>query len=406
MNKQQIINANIVTPQRILYGASLEIEDGIISSITESAHSKDSSWRVFDAENRWLLPGFIDIHNDSLEKELEPRPGTVFPLEVALLSLENKLISHGITTMFHSLSFRSGREGRKRGESVEQIMKSLASLRPLTIMHHFIHARVELPEVGFEEMVHQGLVSGDISLISFMDHTPGQGQYRNPEKLRYYLKHHEKMSDGKIDEHFQKILDHRKSVDTKGYFERTIALANECGIPSASHDDDSVEKVMDMHDHGVSISEFPVELEVARAADRCGMHIAVGAPNVLRGKSHSGNMSAREAIEVECADIICSDYFPPAMLHAVFTLYREGNLPLHEIVNMVSLNPAQSVKMDESIGSVEPGKHADLILVQEVGETVIVEDVFVNGILQYHRGPAGSVQGTLSPHLKSAVSLL
>jgi alpha-D-ribose 1-methylphosphonate 5-triphosphate diphosphatase len=146
-----------------------------------------------------------------------------------------------------------------------------------------------------------------------------------------------------------------------------VREALEAGLPLASHDDDSPEKILSMRGHGVGIAEFPVGLSAALAASEQGMHVAVGAPNLLRGGSTSGNLSALEAITAGAADILCSDYFAPAMLPVVFALHRDGVMPLPSAVRMVTLNPARAAGLETEIGSLEVGKQADLILVSNVG---------------------------------------
>jgi alpha-D-ribose 1-methylphosphonate 5-triphosphate diphosphatase len=157
-------------------------------------------------------------------------------------------------------------------------------------------------------------------------------------------------------------------------------LAVHAGIPIASHDDDSLEKLdyvtRELH---ATISEFPVELGIAKAARDRDMLVVVGAPNILMGRSHSNNLSATTAVQEGCADIMVSDYFPPAILHAVFKLYMDGLMPLYQAVNMASYNPARAMHISNTLGSIEEGKWGDLMLVAMRGAIPAVTDVFIGG---------------------------
>lgn len=161
---------------------------------------------------------------------------------------------------------------------------------------------------------------------------------------------------------------------------RAADMAAQAGIPIASHDDDSIEKLdyvtQKLH---ARICEFPVELAVAKEAHRRGMQVVVGATNVLMGRSHSNNLSALEAIQNGCADILVSDYFPAAILHAVFQLHERGVLTLPDAVNMATYNPAKAVGLSGRLGSIEPGKYADLLLVSKKGAVPVILSVFING---------------------------
>lgn len=226
-------------------------------------------------------------------------------------------------------------------------------------------------------MVLDFIRNGDVHLLSFMDHTPGQGQYRDLELFKNNV-----LSPEQSDAEKEKILSQRMSRAklTAEQMTRAADMAAQAGIPIASHDDDSIEKLdyvtQSLH---AQICEFPVELSVAKEARRRGMQVVVGATNVLMGRSHSNNLSALEAIQNGCADILVSDYFPAAILHAVFRLYEQGLLSLPEVVNMATYNPAKAVKLDDRLGSIEPGKLADLLLVSKKGSIPVILSVLING---------------------------
>jgi len=331
------------------------------------------------------LPGFIDLHNDGIEQEIEPRPHAIFPLAVALSSLESQLVSHGITTIFHSFSFMDGREGTLHPEGLEPAIRDLNGLRRTGTIRHLVHARYEIVEVHHYERLRRLIDDRQVSLVSFMDHTPGQGQYRDVQHLvNYYVRKYHAQPwevDAIIKERERKAGNPAVSETLA----RLVAHAQKAGLPLASHDDDSPEKVQQMRARGVTISEFPVDMPAALAASACGMHVAVGAPNVLRGKSTNGNLSALEAIGSNAVDILCSDYYSPSLLHAVFRLSNEGIMTLPAAVRMVTVNPARAAGIDSELGSLEVGKRADMILVNESGSAPSVIAAWVSGHRVYEK---------------------
>ncbi|MBN2509696.1 MAG: alpha-D-ribose 1-methylphosphonate 5-triphosphate diphosphatase [Spirochaetales bacterium] len=377
-----IIGGNIVLDDRIIENGSLVLEDGKIAYAGEKWVDCE---RLIEVHGAWVLPGFIDLHNDAIEVEAEPRPGAHIPLEIALSSLESKLISHGITSIYHSFSCIEGKREIRALDFIVRNIEALNSLKTRALIRHFVHARYDITETEFalplENFIHQGKVD----LVSFMDHTPGQGQYKNIQVLVDYLMHHHDIPEDQafkiVEERMKKggspaIFDHIKSL---------IRAALAAGLPIASHDDDSPEKVRMMKDLGVHISEFPIDRESAKAAKREGMHVVCGAPNVLRGGSNSGNMRVIDAIRDGSVDVLCSDYLPGAMLHTVFKLFRSGEMQLPEAVRMVSLHPAHAVGIHEELGSLHEGKAGDVLIVQEDKGFPFVQQVFVEGDLVLDR---------------------
>ena len=245
------------------------------------------------------------------------------------------------------------------------------------MIRHRFHCRYEITNTRGYSMLLKFIRNRDMQLLSFMDHTPGQGQYRNLEFFKNHV-----MSQSQSEEEKNQILSQRmnRAKLTAEQLALAADMAVQAGIPIASHDDDSLEKLdyvtQSLH---ARICEFPVELSVAKEAHRRGLSVVVGATNVLMGRSHSNNLSAREAIENGCADILVSDYFPAAILHGVFKLWEDGLLSLSQAVNMATLNPAKAVRVADHLGSIEPGKCADLILVSKKGDIPVILSTFING---------------------------
>lgn len=389
MNDYVITDVNIVTPDKIIENGIISIKDGIIVSIEESGLTRDFfSENIINGQGRWLLPGLIDLHNDSIEKEIEPRPNTLIPLQIALFSLESKLIYHGITSIYHSFSILEGESAVRTKEKVISNVNEINRLKEYGIIRHMIHARYEITETDFCPIIADMIEKRQIDLLSFQDHTPGQGQNNDLELYRKAMR--SKLSV----EAYQKLLEREKrqiKARASGNVDNCIDIlaekARKFGIPMASHDDDSRETIIKRKNKGVSISEFPVDLEVAKAATEENMFVMVGAPNIIRGSSMSGNLRAIDAINNHAADIICSDYISPAVLHSLFYLYHKYGISLTEAVKMATLNPAKALKLDAKLGSIEVGKIADIILVKEIEQIPFVDDVFVNGalVMNYRR---------------------
>lgn len=360
-----IENATVVLPSGILKGASIKIEDGIISKIREGSINSDQ--KRINAHERFLLPGFIDLHSDAIEKEIEPRPNSFFPVNIALFELDKKLASCGVTTIFHALSFAEGEIGVRCNRKASEIIKGINRLKGRMNVKTMVHARFEITDEGAVPYLEALLKDGNINLLSFMDHTPGQGQFREVTSFKHYYGTVYKKSDAEL----AKIIDRKLSVkeSVKSHVDYVVDLCKTMNIPMASHDDDSEEKIRWLKEMDINISEFPVNMDAACAARQSGIHVCLGAPNVLRGNSQAKNMSARDAIVSGYGDILCSDYSPMTILHAVFTIERLGILPLHEAVNMASIDPAKAVGISDRTGSIEEGKEADLTMV-DIGEEI------------------------------------
>ena len=389
MNSYLIKNAQVVTPYTVIPNGSVWVEEGRIRQVgaSEPASSAGLStaqpWplaaTVIDAAGAYVMPGIIDIHTDAMDAEIVPRPGADIPVEVAFRELERKMCTCGITTVYHSLHL-----GYEVAEMVSHSKFSRAQVfdmvhgcgRRPTLIRNKIHLRFELSGVNAYEQCLELIRGGYVDLISVMDHTPGQGQWSKESFKRHV------MAKGKTEEEFEEeLMERMRRPKIEGdRLDTLVRVARECGLPVASHDDDTIEKVDAMLALGVNICEFPINMETAQYAMQMGMHVAGGASNVLRGGSMSGNLDMTTAVSEGAVDVLCSDYYPAAILHAVFKLYRQGT-PLHEAVNLATLHPAESVRMDQEIGSLETGKAADLLIVRVQDELPMVTHSMVGGVL-------------------------
>ncbi|SHI20239.1 alpha-D-ribose 1-methylphosphonate 5-triphosphate diphosphatase [Sporobacter termitidis DSM 10068] len=376
-----IINGKIVTPEDIMEDKVLLLGGDRILGVTDGIPDAD---RIIDANGGYILPGFIDIHSDRIEQCILPRPTSMLDFELALKECESELLHLGITTMYHSLTLYKDEFFGKSPIRTKENVKKLAGLignihnRSHLIRHRF-HLRIEIDNFEAYDIARAMIESGQVHEISFMDHTPGQGQYRN---LEIYQKTISSYQGREVaNRSFEEILEYHRGKETLSLEQlRELAeLAHAHGIAVASHDDDTVEKLELNERLGVDICEFPITIETAKAAHEKGLFTVVGAPNILLGGSHSGNMSAAEAIQEGCADIICSDYYPPAILHGIFIMAERYGISLSDMVNKATLHPARAMKIDGDYGAVERGKKADLLVVEVLDGYPVITHVLVDG---------------------------
>ncbi|HIV74731.1 MAG TPA: phosphonate metabolism protein PhnM [Candidatus Pseudogracilibacillus intestinigallinarum] len=365
-----IHNGLIVTEEKILENHALVIDGKYIHAIVPNEEVKNwQNAEQVDANGAYITPGFIDIHSDYIETISAPRPTSLIDLNISLKETEKILINNGITTMFHSLSLYKtdmfSKNAMRTKENVQRLINLIHETSDdLHLIRHRLHARFEIDNTEGVDLLLENIEQNKVHLISFMDHTPGQGQYRN---LQYYydtIQGYRSISNNEIQTMIAEKQ--RAEIITPEQIKDITTLAVERNIAVASHDDDHMEKLHLVQSFGTTISEFPITLDVARGAKQLGLYTVVGAPNVLLGKSHSGNLSAVEAIENDCADILCSDYYPSALLHAVFQLHKQYGYDLREMINKVTINPARAVKMEDEIGSIQVGKKADLLMIEEM----------------------------------------
>jgi len=382
MNQRVLITTGqIVLPDRIIPHGQVLLDNGRVDRISRRNECRGTELEhEIDAAGGYILPGFIDIHSDAIEKEIEPRPGAFFDPDLAFMELEKKLAGQGITTMFHSFSFSGAEWGIREDSNAAGIIRRIlntASRR--TIIRNKIHARFEITNYSGLEIVKELLEYKMVDLLSFMDHTPGQGQYPTVDDYRRYMEKTYHLPFTRIEELLAEKEKGRSRCEETIETLSRAALANE--IPLASHDDDSPDKVTLYKRRGVTINEFPVNLEAAHQARCLGNDVCVGAPNIVRGGSSGKAMRAMDAIVSGNANTICSDYYPPSMLHAVFKIAQD-TMSLSEAVNMVSLAPAQATGLI-NLGSLEEGNWGDVIIVNTNHGLPIVTHTIVNGIPVY-----------------------
>ena len=376
MPNNTIINARVVMPDTILEDATVTITDGLISNISQGEETGDVN--CIDAKGQYLIPGFIDLHCDAVEKGIEPRPQTFFPADVALSELDKNLAGCGVTTMYHSLSFAEQEVGIRANQMASSVLRKINDMQSNFRVKTRVHTRFEITDKKAVPILKELIEENQVNLFSFMDHSPGQGQFKTITSFKNYYGPVYKKSEAELDELIEKKLQARKGTAQQD-IDELLQLCREKQIAIASHDDDSPEKISWLKDQKISLSEFPVNMETAKAASEQGVQTLLGSPNVFRGASQSKNLNAREAIAAGYGDILCSDYSPMTLLHAVFTLVSTGLKTLPEAIRMTSLNPARAVGIDQQTGSIEVGKAADLVLVGNGSHFPRIQRTFVNG---------------------------
>ncbi|MQQ06928.1 alpha-D-ribose 1-methylphosphonate 5-triphosphate diphosphatase [Epibacterium sp. SM1979] len=382
-------DVSLVLPDRVIPRGALAIENGVIAEIRDQPVADGIA-----CHGALVMPGFIDMHGDMIEVELEPRPGVDFPMEVALPHLDTRLAAAGVTTAYASVSFSRGAAfGERRSfEHTSGTIRDLHALRDTCSIDHRIHARFDITFDNAVEVLADLIRDGQVDLVSVMDHTPGQGQYRDVERYIRNIAKNEGLSE----------VDARQRVTTRiaqGSRPQEVILANlqavsdlcrQNGVALASHDDDTRDKTNLMADIGAVISEFPVTFEAAEVATSRGMLTAMGAPNAMRGKSYSGNLSAREAHAKGLLHILAADYHPAAMLAAVMALSETDPKGLAGAVALISSNPARALGLTDR-GQIAVGLRADIAVVQRQPFARVIA-TFCAGRLVHTTGQLPQVQ--------------
>ena len=353
-----LTNLRLVTPEGVREPGSLRIEQGRIVEVVEGLVKG-----ALDCRGLTAIPGIVDLHGDMLEREVSPRPGMEFPEEVALVQLDKRLAANGVVTAFAAISMAEGAGLRSEARAL-RLIEWVLKLRPRFLTDMRIHVRYEITNMDTGQSLADLLERGAVHLLSFTDHSPGQGQFRDPESFaRYYTQwlgvdFHVALGIAKEKE----VL--AKAEETWETVRRLADKAREKGVPMASHDDDTEARVQSMAGLGVSISEFPITLEAAKAAKGLGLGVVMGAPNAFRGGSHLGNLSARRALAEGVLDALASDYHPATLLLGAYKLAEDGGLPLHRAIGLVTEGPARLVGLTDR-GRLAPGYLADVVLVEE-----------------------------------------
>lgn len=370
-----LANARLVLHDTVLTGSVL-IEDGKIAEIAEGGQVPQGA---VDCAGDLVLPGLVELHTDNLERHIEPRPAVDWPHLPAILAHDGELASTGITTVFDALRVGSIHDSKARyGAYARKLADELLAIRAAGHLKisHFLHLRAEIcSETLLEEMAQFG-PEDRIGIVSLMDHTPGQRQFRDLGALRTYVSKKRGMSDGEFAEHVANLKELQRLYGAR-HEAGAVVEARRYGAVLASHDDTTSEQVAQSRSNGVGFAEFPTTIEAAEACNTHGIAVMMGAPNLIRGGSHSGNVAAIELAQAGFLDIVSSDYVPSALLLSAFRLSEIwGDLP--RAVACVTENPAKAAGLTDR-GRLETGLRGDVLRVGQAGQTPILRGVWSCG---------------------------
>lgn len=369
-------NAQLVLADQVLTG-SITIEQGVITDIAEGDIVPNGA---IDCSGDLVLPGLVELHTDNVERHMEPRPKVDWPHLPALLAHDAELASTGITTVFDAMRVGSIYSSQK-GQYVEYartLANELLTARAegLFKISHFLHLRAEICSETLLEELATFSVDDRVGIVSLMDHTPGQRQFRDLTALKTYVAKKRGMNDAEFAEHVENQINLQKRYGAK----HEVGAVNEAkrlGAVLASHDDTTGEHVATSAKNGVGFAEFPTTVEAAEACRAHGIAVMMGAPNLIRGGSHSGNVAAEDLANADLLDIVSSDYVPSALLLSAFHLAKIWN-DVPRAIATVTSNPAKAAGLTDR-GQLEVGLRGDVSRVHQNRKTPILRNVWSQG---------------------------
>ena len=371
--EQILTNARIVTAEQEFVG-TLVLRDGLIAQVEEGVSGLPQAQNL---NGDYLLPGLVELHTDNLEKYMSPRPGVDWPSASAVLTHDAQIASAGITTVFDALAIGDVNPRGKRMQQLPAMLEAIASAAAAGHMRadHRLHLRCEVchPETlaVFRDLVEHPLVQ----LVSVMDHAPGQRQFAKEDKYREYYMGKYHLSETEMNAFIVEQVDNSRQYSDR----QRRSIVADCqarGISVASHDDATLAHVQESASFGMSIAEFPTTLEAAKASHELGLKVLMGAPNIVRGGSHSGNIAAAKLAQHGVLDILSSDYYPSSLLQAALLLAGQDNgYDLPRAIATVSRVPAQAAGLDDR-GEIRVGLRADLVQAQVYGGQAVIQQVW------------------------------
>lgn len=371
-----LTNARLILTDEVVE-ASLVVEDGLIKEIVAG---KIDAPDALDCDGDFVAPGMIELHTDNLERHLEPRPGVHWPQEAAVVAHDRELAAVGITTVFDALrvgSIQSG-DGASYGKYARDVATVIqrANAQNMLSIRHGLHLRAEICTDSVLEELAEFSHDDNVGIISMMDHTPGQRQFRDISKMEEYLIGKYSMTRDQIEAHFEQ----RYQLSAKygvSHSKGILEIGRKLGVVLASHDDTTVSDVAESVIKGVQIAEFPTTLEAARASVDAKIAVMMGAPNLLRGGSHSANVAAQDLAEAGMLDILSSDYAPSSLLMGAVKLGLDSD-DMAAAIQTVTAAPARAANLLDR-GQIKPGLNADLMRFALHGHLPRITGVWVGG---------------------------
>lgn len=371
-------SSRVLWPDGTLRPGIIEIEAGQIARVTEGPRT--GAWKL---GNRLLLPGLIDLHGDAFERQWMPRSGVFFPLDMALLDSDRQLLANGITTAFHGLtvSWEPGLRGIEHGRLM---MEALEGMRGKLLCDTRLHLRYETYALGEAEELRAWIRAGRVDLLGFNDHLEMiVRKLEHPSKAAQYAER-----AGLSYRAFEELVarTRERGAEVWPAVQQMAETAREQGVPMASHDDETPEMRARFADLGVNICEFPLDLATAHSAVEAGQTVVLGGPNVVRGRSHTRRLSAREAVEAGFAGALVSDYYYPALLHGLFRLVRDRVLDIGAAWALGTAKAAKAAALMDR-GEIREGLRADLVVVDDDADLPKVAATIVAGRLAHTADP-------------------
>ncbi|WP_299727059.1 alpha-D-ribose 1-methylphosphonate 5-triphosphate diphosphatase [uncultured Tateyamaria sp.] len=358
MTQEMILaNAKLILRDKVVTG-SLVLRDGVIAALDTGASVPTGA---VDCNGDYLAPGMIELHTDNLERHITPRPHVAWPHGPAILAHDREMAGCGITTVFDAMRVGSIPAGKGRYLKYARALSSeLLDLRSRNALKvsHFLHLRAEICSETLPEELAEFTAEDRVGIVSLMDHTPGQRQFRDLDKMKAYVMGKRQMSEAEFATHLANLLDLQQRLGA-AHEAAAVREGKRLGAVLASHDDTTPDQVATSARHGVAMAEFPTTIEAAAACRTQNIAIIMGAPNLVRGGSHSGNVAAHDLAAQDLLDIVSSDYVPSALLLSAVQL---GNVwgDLACGIATVTANPAQAVGLSDR-GILEVGKRADVM---------------------------------------------
>jgi len=374
-NELLLNNARLVLGNEVISGHVL-LRDGLVAGI---GHGPSQVPGAVDLRGDLLLPGLVEVHTDNLERHVMPRPKVYFPMQSAVQSHDAEIAAAGITTVLDAIGVGDPYGDGFRSRDQSALLDVLDRLEAAGALRadHLIHVRCELPAPNAQALFEPFARHARLRLISLMDHTPGQRQWTDIEHARIYYTGKKGWSDTRFEEEVR-IAPERQAkyaVPNRAWF---TAFAKDHGVALATHDDTTLAHVDEAHALGASMSEFPTTMDAARHARSLGLSTVAGAPNVVRGGSHSGNVAALDLAKAGVLDALSSDYVPSSLLQAAWKLQQDAGFSLPEAVKVVSRAPALACGLQDR-GEIAIGLKADVVRVVEVGGLPTVREVYRAG---------------------------
>lgn len=376
MHEMTLTNARLVLLDEVLDG-SLHIVNGKIGSLDIGQSTLASA---IDCEGDFIIPGLIELHTDNLERHIEPRPKVSWPHAAAILAHDGELASVGITTVFDAMRVGSviSNQYVKYHKYARALSRELLDIRTQGVLRisHFLHLRAEICSETLIDELDEFTQDDRVGILSIMDHTPGQRQFRDLTKLKDYACGKHGLSEEEFADHVVHLTKMHERLG-KIHEDAAVATAKRLGAVLASHDDTTAEQVATSAGYDIHLAEFPTTVEAAQACQNHNIAVMMGAPNLIRGGSHSNNVAAKELAELDFLDILSSDYVPSALLTGAFQLADIwGDLPRG--VATVTAAPAKATGLIDR-GIIAPGLYADLVRVTRLANMPVIRGVWAHG---------------------------